>query len=130
MSTEETFTINGAARLTGYSLPTIRKRLPELEKAGAVQINNRWRIPLSALHVCGLMSKDSGFTKDTGKGLQPETVNELETLRAENAALKERAAVAEAVARERAEALARADRALLAIEAATPRRKWWQPRGN
>lgn len=126
MSSEETFSINGAAKLTGYSLPTIRKRLPELQKAGAVQVDGRWAIPLSALYACGLMSKVEGFSKPDSNPLQSETVNEIETLRAELSEALKRAEVAEAVAAERAAALERADRAMLAIEAsaATKRRGW------
>ena len=126
MSSQENFSINAAAKLTGYSLPTIRKRLPELKDEGAVQVDGRWAIPLSALHACGLMSKVEGFSKDTAKPLHNETIEEIETLRAELSEALRRAAVAEAVAAERAAALERADRAMLAIEAsaATKRRGW------
>jgi DNA-binding Lrp family transcriptional regulator len=131
MSSEEVFTINGAAKMTGYSLPTIRKRLPQLEKAGAVQIDGRWRIPLSALYACGLMSKVEGFSKATSNPLHSETVNDIETLRAELAEALRRAEVAEAIASERAAALERADRALLAIEASsTSRRARWRLFGS
>ena len=127
MSSQETFTINGASKLTGYSLPTIRKRLPELKAAGAVQVDGRWAIPLSALHACGLMSKVEGFSKADSNPLQSETVNEIERLRGELSEALRRAAVAEAVAAERAAALERADRAILAIEASkTSQRRGWR----
>jgi hypothetical protein len=126
MSSQETFTVSGAARLTGYSLPTIRKKLPQLKDAGAVNIGGRWAIPLSALHACGLMSNVGESVNTTSKQLQTETISELETLRAENSDLRRRAEVAEAIATERAAALERADRALLALEAARPsaRKRW------
>lgn len=119
MSSQETFSINGAAKLTGYSLPTIRKKLPALKEAGAVQNDGKWAIPLSALYACGLMSKVEGLSKPAEDPLHSETINELERLRAENEQLRRERDVAQAVAAERGEALVRADRALLAIEAAT-----------
>lgn len=126
MSSQDNFNINAASKLTGYSLPTIRKRLPELQEAGAVQVDGRWAIPLSALHKCGLMSKVEGFSKDTAKPLPNETIDEIVNLRVELAEALRRADVAEAVAAERAAALERADRAMMAIEAAgaSKRRGW------
>jgi len=122
MSSQESFSINAAAKLTGYSLPTVRKRLQALEKAGAVQQGGRWAIPLSALHAVGLMSRVEGESKPlasevTPQPLQGETIKEIDNLRAQLSEALQRAAVAEAVAQERAEALQRADRALLALEA-------------
>ena len=96
MSSQENFSINAAAKLTGYSLPTIRKRLPDLQAAGAVQVDGRWAIPLSALHACGLMSKVEGLSKPAENPLQSETVNEIETLRVENEHLKAQLARADA----------------------------------
>lgn len=122
MSSQETFTINSAAKLTGYSLPTIRKRLPELERAGAVQVDGRWAIPLSALHACGLMVKVEAVSKDTENVLHSETVNELEKLRAENNQLRaELSRADDALARERLQN----DRLFLQLEAAAPRRRWF-----
>jgi hypothetical protein len=131
MSTEETFSINAAAKLTGFTIPTIRKRLPELEKAGAQLLGTRWAIPLSALFAVGLMSKVDSKTdkKLYGQTLQGETINELTSLRSQLADALQRAAVAEAIASEREKALERADRALLMIESGTttskPRRRWF-----
>jgi len=136
MSSQESFTVSGAARMTGYSLPTIRKKLPQLEDAGAVNVDGRWSIPLSALHACGLMSKVGEVVNTGSKPLQTETINELETLRAENSELKQRAAVAEALATERAVALEREkllhDHTRLQIEAAKPssRKRWQLFRGD
>lgn len=133
-SSEETFSVNGAAKLTGFSVPTIRKRLPELKRAGAVMAGDSWAIPLSALHAVGLMSKVEGSTPETitgqvtGQSLQGETRQEIERLRGALSAAEQRAAVAEAVAAERLQALERADRALLMIEAASSSERRSEPR--
>jgi hypothetical protein len=124
-SSEETFSVNGAAKLTGFSVPTIRKRLPELKRAGAVMAGDSWAIPLSALHAVGLMSKIEASNPETvagqvtGQSLQVETRQEIERLRGALSVAEQRAAVAEAVAAERLQALERADRALLMLEAAS-----------
>ena len=136
MSSEEVFTINSAAKLTGYSLPTIRKRLPELQAAGASLIDGRWAIPLSALHKCGLMLKVEGVSKPGSKSLQSETETELKALRAENERLRGERDVAQALAAERLESLTRerqqVDRLFLQLEAGTStrRRKWLFNRGG
>jgi DeoR/GlpR family transcriptional regulator of sugar metabolism len=119
MSSQQTFTLNGAAKLTGYSLPTIRRRLDALQKAGATQQDGVWVIPLSALHTAGLMVKlDSNETpNDTGQSLVARTPNEIDALRAQLAEALQRAAVAEAVASEREKALERADLAMRMLEA-------------
>lgn len=119
MSSQEIYSINAASKLTGYSLPTIRKRLPALKKAGAIQRGGVWEIPLSALHAVGLMSKvESG--KVSSKGSEEEIV----TLRLQLAQAEARAQIAEALAVEREKALERMDRALLALEAKPPRKRW------
>lgn len=130
MSSEETFSINAAAKLTGFTIPTVRKRLPELKRAGAIQREGRWSIPLSALYACGLMSRvdSKELAKETDKPLLSETIETVNTLRAELAEALQRAAVAEAIASERGQALERADRALLMLEAAQvdkPRKRWF-----
>jgi hypothetical protein len=120
MSTEENYSINAAAKLTGYSIPTIRKRLPALKKAGATQDNGSWNIPRSALHKVGLMVKVDG-----GKVSSKSNDNEIETLRQEIAELKTRAAVAEAIARERGEALADVRLAMRQLESKPPAKRSW-----
>ncbi len=133
-SSEETYSVNGAARLTGYSVPTIRKRLPDLQRAGAVMAGESWAIPLSALHAVGLMAKVEGNAlpasegKVTGQSFHPETRQEIEALRVALSAAETRAAVAEAVAEERLQALQRADKALLMIEAANASDRRSEPR--
>jgi DeoR/GlpR family transcriptional regulator of sugar metabolism len=120
MSTEENYSINAAAKLTGYSVPTIRKRLPALEKAGAAQRDGSWNIPLSALHKVGLMVKVEG-----GNVSSKAQEGEVETLRRENSELKTRAAVAEAVAHERGEALADLRNAMRQLEGRAPSKRSW-----
>jgi hypothetical protein len=119
MSTEEIYSINAAAKLTGYSVPTIRKRLPALKKAGAVQKDGLWNIPLSALHAVGLMVKIEG-----GKLPSKGSEEEVTALRLQVAQLEAKLAGSEALAREREIALERMDRALLMIEGKTSRKRW------
>jgi hypothetical protein len=120
MSSEQTYSINAAAKLTGFTIPTIRRRLPELKRAGATLRDNRWSIPLSALYAVGLMSKVEPIdeskpdNKVSSKDLLSETIDDL---RQKLAQAEQRAAVAEALASEREKALERADRALLMLEA-------------
>jgi hypothetical protein len=118
MTSEQVYSINGAAELTGYSLPTVRKRLPDLQKHGAIQVQGRWQIPLSALHQAGLMQR---VTVNPDReaivaAFRAETMTEVETLRKRVSEAEQRAAVAEALAEERQRSLDRADRALLALE--------------
>lgn len=120
MSTQENYSINAAAKLTGYSVPKIRKRLPALKEAGATQRDGAWNIPLSALHTVGLMVKiEGGNVSSKGKD------DEVETLRRENYDLKTRAAVAEAVAHERGEALADLRNAMRQLEGPAPAKRTW-----
>jgi hypothetical protein len=136
MSTEQTYSINAAAKMTGYSIPTVRKRLPELQRYGAVQIDGRWQIPLSALHAAGLTQRvtSNGESKNVDPDLLNETTTEVEGLRAQLAEALRRAEVAEAIAEERERALQRADKALLMLEGlrapagptAPARTSWWR----
>lgn len=131
MSTEENYSINAAAKLTRYSIPTIRKRLPALKKAGAVQVEGSWKIPLSALQAVGLMVKVEGdgvSSKDNDPELEllkSELVKLEGLFRADLAASEKRAAVAEAIAHERGEALADMRKAMLMIEGRPPAKRSW-----
>jgi DeoR/GlpR family transcriptional regulator of sugar metabolism len=118
MTSEETYSINGAAELTGYSLPTIRKRLDSLKKHGAIQVQGRWQIPLSALHQTGLMQRvtSNPDREAVVSALQAATITEVEALRVELAETRQRAAIAEALADERQRAIERLDRTMLALE--------------
>jgi hypothetical protein len=130
MTSEQVFSINAAAKLTGYSLPTVRKRLPDLSRHGAVQVAGRWSIPLSALHTVGLMQRvvSNADKQVTSEALHSETINILDDLRGQLADALQRAAVAEALAGERERALERADRALLMLEGNTASRQPQAPR--
>jgi hypothetical protein len=120
MSTQPNFSINAAAKLTGYSIPTIRKRLPALKDAGAVQVEGSWQIPLSALHAVGLMVKVEGGTVSS-----KANDDEVATLRARITELETRAAVAEAIATERGDALADMRNAMRQLEGRAPSKRRW-----
>lgn len=138
MSSEEIFTINSAAKMTGFTAPTIRKKLPDLIKAGAIQVDGYWEIPLSALYSTHLMSKVEGKGDVTlvSKTLLTDTHTEIDDLRLQLAAALQRALVAESIAEEREKSLQRADRALLMLESRSPLQSvptpiashWWRRR--
>lgn len=120
MSTQPNFSINAAAKLTGYSIPTIRKRLPALKDLGAVQIEGSWQIPLSALHAVGLMVKVEG-----GEVSSKNNDEQVTDLLQRVAHLETRVAVAEAVASERGDALADMRNAMRQLEGRPRRKKWF-----
>lgn len=122
-SSEQVFTINSAARLTGFTIPTIRKRLPELQRAGAIQVGNSWAIPLSALYAAQLMVKveSKEFSTVASKNLLSMTTDEVKDLQAQLAEMKQRATLAEAIAAERKDALDVLKKAMLMLEAGAPR---------
>jgi hypothetical protein len=126
MSSQETFSINAAAKLTGYSVPTVRKRLPDLAKAGAVQVEGGlWQIPLSALHAVGLMSKVEGETLQPAADVaeRADSALQVKLLQVELDGARQVIAV-------QAEALQRADRALLALEGRQPAKPSSGPLGR
>jgi hypothetical protein len=110
MSSDKTFNISEAARITGKSIMTIRARLEANKFPNAFQTpkgkSKTWNIPLTDLIAEGLLDS---VTPEPETKKQPEQPAELElrvlvaTLEAENNALKERLA-------ETKEALARAER--------------------
>lgn len=120
MSTQPNFSINAAAKLTGYSIPTIRKRLPALKDLGAVQIEGSWQIPLSALHAVGLMVKVEG-----GEVSSKNNDEQVTDLLQRVAHLETRVAVAEAVASERGDALADMRNAMRQLEGRPPAKRSW-----
>lgn len=103
MTSERVYNISEASRLTGYTIPTIRARLPLLKKHGAIQTDKGWQIPESALHNAGLMAKveSSKITETAPASLQIPTRSEdaslLSDLRDQRDAALLRASVAEAV---------------------------------
>jgi hypothetical protein len=120
MSTEENYSINAAAKLTGYSIPTIRKRLPALKKAGATQRDGSWHIPKSALHAVGLMVKVEG-----GNVSSKDNDDQVADLLQRVAQLETRVAVAEAIANERGDALADMRNAMRQLEGRSPTKRSW-----
>lgn len=120
MSSEENYSINAAAKLTGYSIPTIRKRLPALKKAGATQRDGSWHIPKSALHAVGLMVKVEG-----GNVSSKDNDDQVADLLQRVAQLETRVAVAEAIANERGDALADMRNAMRQLEGKAPTKRSW-----
>lgn len=120
MSSEENYSINAAAKLTGYSIPTIRKRLPALKKAGATQRDGSWHIPKSALHAVGLMVKVEG-----GNVSSKDNDDQVADLLQRVAQLETRVAVAEAIANERGDALADMRNAMRQLEGRAPTKRSW-----
>lgn len=105
-----------AARMCGVSKPTIRRRAPELIAFGAVQSDQGWSIPVTALVAVGLCdsvtpggsttgAKKAAVPGKTGSAspgvASPVDPGELDRVRAEAAEWQRRAEVAEAVAAER-----------------------------
>ena len=124
-----------AAKQTGKSVSTIRRRKSELEKLGAVISPDGWRIPIPALVQLGIMDRVSGggvTTRITPPPLEPGGISqEVADLRAQLAAAEQRAAIAEAIAQERSQHIDDLRQSMLMIEAAKPAidarpRRWWQ----
>lgn len=63
------FSMRQAAKVTGVSISTLRRRRAELEDAGAVVTPEGWQVPITALEAVGLMG--SGVTSEAPKA--PET---------------------------------------------------------
>lgn len=109
MDDRPTFNILGAAHATGASRRTIARMLVDGRISGASKVDGEWQIPLASLLAAGLRlhapsPPDAPSTTTT----PPDTTTsaELALLRAENVRLSHRAEMAEALATERAEALA------------------------
>lgn len=109
-------TLAGAAKATGISESTLRRKRPELIEAGAKQTKQGWQIPVTALISLGLMPNTTA-APDPVPMVAPDVVEEL---RAKLADAEQRAAVAEARAEER-ERLISAQAATLRILEAAPR---------
>jgi hypothetical protein len=139
-----------AAKVSGVSESTIRRRRADLLELGAVQGPKGWQIPIPALITLGLMSNTTAPDTLTAPeplplapvtdAMTPNTTAELEALRGALTAAEHRAALAEAVAGERAAQIADLRTALRMIEAPHPaeekavppqaataphRRRWW-----
>jgi len=116
-----------AAKVSGVSESTIRRRRAELKALGAVQGPKGWQIPIPALIQLGLMSSTTAPDTATAPETPPvapmtdamtgSTYQELEALRGALIAAEHRAELAEARASERAEQIADLRTALRMIEA-------------
>jgi hypothetical protein len=128
MSSEQVYNISEASRLTGYSIPTIRGKLPQLKKLGAIQRGKGWAIPESALYGAGLMLKvdSKPLYKVANETLQADTSDLIKTLQTDLAEALRRAEVAEAVSRERERLIMTQAQALRMLEAspAVNRPRW------
>lgn len=103
-------TLAQAARAAGVSLSTAKRRLPLLRLAGARKLDDgSWSIPLEALDVLSgpreQVNGSGGSGHDPGQADPSEPSPDLSELRAALAEAERRAAVAEALAQERAERL-------------------------
>lgn len=128
-----------AARATGVSESTLRRKRPELLKAGATQGPKGWSIPIPVLVELGLLDKTTSPSPERGHdspsappeaastapATPPSTEPLLEALRAKLAEAEKRAAVAEAIAEERERIIQVQAQALRMIEA--PRTPQEQP---
>ena len=106
-----TFTVSSAAQVTGKSRRTIARMLDAEALPGATRDDSgAWCIPLEALLAAGLQvhapSPPDDQQEATERSLTPTEATEAEQLRAELADWRRRAEVAEAIAAERAAALA------------------------
>lgn len=99
--------LSEAARIAGVSLSTAKRRADALRDAGASQdARGRWRIPMHAVDV---------LRGPPDPKLEPSLSNEVDQLRAQLADAERRAAVAEALAKERAERIATMDQQLSTV---------------
>lgn len=122
--TEKVYTLADAAAATGRSMPTIRRKRAELEAAGAIASPSGWQIPHSALIAAGF--KPDWTTADVGGTEKPRgphvgaveaepiptpteelrvTQDRVRRLESENVVLRGQVENAQAIARERLDAL-------------------------
>lgn len=113
--TEALFTFREAATACGVSRDTIKRRHRLGQFPRAELLDGVWKIPATDLIAAGLPLGVESTVCPEPPALIPVAPDELVQLRAEVADLRRRAEVAEAIARERAEALADARLALRAL---------------
>lgn len=112
------FSMKQAAQVAGISVSTLRRRRAELESAGAVISSEGWKVPITALEALGLMEASPPKAYRTAEPAPQENPSVLQQseelvqlrdqvlrLQDESRELRHRAELAEAIARERAEAL-------------------------
>ena len=143
-TTGPTLTLAEAARRCTASESTIRRRLRNGDLEGATRdATGSWAIPITALVTSGLMSPTTPPDTPTADPLtgamagpmaspgdSPDSLDEVERLRAELAAMTIRAEVAEAVADERDRMIESQAVMLRMLEAGaipppSPPRRWW-----
>ena len=113
-------TLAQAALQPGVSLSTAKRRLPLLRRAGARKLDDgSWSIPPEALHVltspAAQVNSSDSSGRDPGQVDPSDLSGDLSELRAAPASAERRAAVAEALAQERAERLTAMDAQLARV---------------
>ncbi len=113
-----------ASRVTGISLSTLRRRRSDLRKAGATQhADGTWSIPVHTLITLGMLDKvgstSPAAATPTERPFDPPTWDQVASLRDQLSDAQQRAAVAEAVAHERGNALDDARRTMRMLETRT-----------
>lgn len=113
-----------AARITGISLSTFRRRRDDLRNAGATQhADGAWSIPVHTLVTLGMLDKVSPTEpvspKPPERPSDSPTWDQMASLRGQLSEAEQRAAVAEAIAHERGSALEDARRAMRMLETRT-----------
>ncbi len=107
-----------ASRVTGISLSTLRRRRSDLRKAGATQhADGTWSIPVHTLITLGMLDKVGPHSPaPTERPSDAPTWDQVASLRDQLTDARQRAAVAEAIAHERGNALDDARRAMRMLE--------------
>lgn len=127
ISTVETpadFGLKEASRVTGVSLSTLRRRRDDLRNAGATQhADGTWSIPVHTLITLGMLDKVGPTapvsSTPTERPSDAPTWDQVASLRGQLSDAQRRAAVAEAVAHERGNALEDVRRAMRMLETRT-----------
>lgn len=113
-----------ASRVTGVSLSTLRRRRDDLRNAGATQhADGTWSIPIYTLVTLGMLDKVGPSAPVSSTPIErpsdAPTWDQVASLREQLLDAQQRAAVAEAVAHERGNALEDVRRAMRMLETRT-----------
>lgn len=113
-----------ASRVTGVSLSTLRRRRDDLRNAGATQhADGTWSIPIHTLITLGMLDRVGPSAPvsltPTERPSDAPTWDQVASLRDQLMDAQQRAAVAEAVAHERGNALEDVRRAMRMLETRT-----------
>lgn len=130
-----------AAKLTGKSVSTIRRKKSELQSLGAHIAQEGWTIPIPALVQLGLLDKVTPPAGGMPPSMTPPVIGggtspEIDELRLRLVAVEQRAILAEAIAEERLHRIEDLRQSLHMIEATKPAtvsdekkpHHWWQRR--